>query len=381
MPKSAHPATRRPGSLLLIASLLAVLCAASPAAAQALIKVSDTVNFRLGLLLQPQADFQEVVTATSDTYQQNLLVRRARFILGGQVAKDVFFYFDTENSSLGKSTQAVGGTTGTKALGSGFTLLDAVGEWRIAKGFNIQAGEILVPVNRWILTSSSATFPLDQSSYNLVSSAALQNNAGRDTGAMVRGYFFCDRLEYRSLVLTGYRAPGVQNSLRFTERLQWNFFDTEVYNMPSYTGVNYGRRKILALGAAYDTQGSYRLGSADLFMDLPIDAGSFISTIAYQYINGGTLLTSLPEESTFSVELGVFLKDLKIAPLVRFEQKTFTQAVNESKNEGRYVVGLNYYPIPKAENNLNFKVWYQRVTPKVGFATNEITVQMQIAYF
>lgn len=381
MPTCAHPAPRRLASFLSTASLLALLGAASPAAAQAMIKVNDTVNFKLGILLQPQLDFQEVKTATADYYQQNMLLRRARFVLGGQVAKDVFFFLDTDNASIGKSTQVVGGTTGTKALGSGFTLLDAVAEWRIAKGFNIQAGQILVPTNRWILTSSSSTFMLDASSYNAVSGSALQNQAGRDTGAMIRGYFFCDRLEYRSLVLTGYRAPGVTNSPRFTERLQWNFFDTEVYNMPSYAGVNYGTKKILALGAAYDTQGAYKLGSADLFLDLPIDVGSFESTIAYQYINGGTLLTALPEENTFSVEMGVFVKSLKLAPIVRYEQKTFTQAANLGKNETRGVVGLNFYPIPKAENNLNFKVWYQRVTPKVGFATNEFTVQMQIAYF
>jgi hypothetical protein len=51
------------------------------------------------------------------------------------------------------------------------------------------------------------------------------------------------------------------------------------------------------------------------------------------------------------------------------------------KNENRYVGGLNFYPYPKAENNFNIKVWFSRVTPKVGFATNEFTVQMQVFYF
>ena len=384
MPIAAHRALWTTARGLIATLLLLAFGRAGQSEAQVLIKVNDNINFKLGILLQPQADFQEVANATnngSGGYQENLLIRRMRFLIGGQVAKNVFFFVETENANLGKATQAVGATTGTKALGSGFNLLDAVGEWRIAKEFNIQFGEILVPVNRWIITSSTSTFMLDQSAYNLPTNTQLQANAGRDTGFMFRGYFFCDRLEYRSLFLQGFRQPGVKNSPRFTERLQWNFFDTEVYNMPSFTGVNYGNRKILALGAAYDTQGAYKLASADMFLDFPIDLGSFESTIAYQYINGGTLFTTLPEESTFSIEAGVFIKKAKISPIVRYEQKTFNQTINEGKNENRYVAGLNFYPYPKAENNFNIKLWYQRVTPKVGYATNEFTVQMQVMYF
>jgi hypothetical protein len=366
---------------------LALLIAVLPgiASAQAVIKVNDDVNLKIGLLLQGQADWQQVANGANDGtggWQQNMMIRRARIILGGQVAKDVFFYVDTENANLGKSTQTLtSGTTGVKAPGTGFNLLDAVGEWRVAKEFNIQFGEILVPINRWILTSSASTFMLDQSAYNIVPATALQNNTGRDTGFMLRGWFFCDRLEYRSAVLSGFRQPGVKNAPRFTERLQWNFFDTEVYNLPSYAGANWGNRKILALGGAYDTQGDYKLASADLFLDFPIDLGSFESTIAYQYINGGKFIASLPEENTFSVEAGVFLKGAKVAPIVRYEQKTFTPSASVTRNESRYVAGLNFYPFPKFENNFNIKVWFQRVTPNVGFATNEFTVQMQAFYF
>ena len=382
MPISMHRALRMTARGLIAALFL---LAFGRAEAQAIIKVNDNVSFKLGLLLQGQWDEQQVANAANNAtggWMQNMLVRRARIILGGQVAPNVFFYVDTENASLGKSTQTLtSGTTGVKAPTTGFNLLDAVGEWRPAKEFNIQFGEILVPINRWILTSSASTFMLDQSAYNNLPSTALQNNTGRDTGFMLRGYFFGDRLEYRSAVLSGLRLPGVKDAPRFTERLQYNFFDTEVYALPSYAGANFGRRKILALGAAYDTQADYRLASADLFLDLPIAVGSFESTIAYQYINGGKLITALPEESTFSVEAGVFIKAAKIAPIVRYEQKSFTPTASVPKNERRYVGGLNFYPFPKYENNFNVKVWVQRVTPKVGFSTNEFTLQMQVFYF
>jgi hypothetical protein len=381
MPISAHRALRTTARGLIAALFL---LAFGRAEAQALIKVNDNINFKVGLLLQPQADFQEIANATNDGsggYQQNLLIRRARFLLGGQVAKNVFFFAETENSTLGKSTQAVGGTTGTKALGSGFNLLDAVGEWRIAKEFNIQVGAIRSPISREALKSSPTQFMLDLSAYTFLTSTPLQNNAGRDTGAMLRGYFICDRLEYRAGVFSGFRQPGVKNEPRFTGRLQYNFFDTEVYNFVSYAGSYLGTKKILAIGGGYDTQNDYRYASADMYLDWPIPLGSFESTIQYQYVNGGKTITSLPEESTFQIEGGVFLKGLKIAPIARYEQKTFTADVNVPKNESRVALGLNFYPISKAEHNFNIKAWWQRVALKTGYATNQFTVQMQVYYF
>jgi hypothetical protein len=300
--------------------------------------------------------------------------------LGGQVAPNVFFYVDTENANLGKTT--VGGTgTGAKAPATGFNLLDAIGEWRVDKAFNIQFGEILVPTNRWILTSSASTFMLDQSAYNNLYTAGLQNNTGRDTGFMARGYFLGDHLEYRSAILSGFRAPGAKNSFRLTEWLQYNVFDTEVYNFPSYSGVNFGKRKILAIAGAYDTQGDYQLASGNVFLDLPTGFGSVESTVVYQYIDGGTFLTTLPKEDTFSVEAGAFIKGMQFAPIARYEQRSYDATANKPKNEQRWAVGLNFYPYKKFENNFNVKVWWQRVTPKVGYATNEFTVQMQVFYF
>src|SRR5271169_3473983 len=309
---------RRKNRIALIALAIVLALAPGIASAQAIIKVNDNVNFKLGFLLQGQWDEQQVANATStDTggWQQNMLLRRARINLAGQVAPNVFFFADTENANLGKTT--VGGTgTGAKAPATGFSLLDAVGEWRIAKEFNIQFGEILVPVNRWILTSAASTFMLDQSAYNAVQSSALQNQSGRDTGFMVRGFFADDHLEYRSCFLSGLRLPGVKNAFRFTEWLQYDVLDTEVYALPSYAGANYGSRKILALGGGYDTQGDYNLASANMYLDLPTGFGSFESTVVYQYVDGGTFITSLPKEDTFSAEAGVFLKPLHIAPII-----------------------------------------------------------------
>ena len=174
MPNCVNPAPRRLGSVIATASLVALLSAASPAGAQALVKVNDTVNFKLGILLQPQADWQETIKTKGDGsagFYQNLLVRRLRFLLGGQVAKNVFLFFETDNSNLGKSTQAVGSTSGVKSPGTGFSLIDAVGEWRIDKAFNIQFGEIRSPISREGLKSSPTEFMLDLSAYTFLTSS------------------------------------------------------------------------------------------------------------------------------------------------------------------------------------------------------------------
>ena len=82
------------------------------------IKVNDNVNFRFGVLLQPQLDLQE--NAAGQT-SENLMLRRVRFIASGQVAKNAYFFFQTENSRLGG---AIG--TGAKVISTGFQTIDAV---------------------------------------------------------------------------------------------------------------------------------------------------------------------------------------------------------------------------------------------------------------
>ncbi|MGZ8878022.1 MAG: hypothetical protein ACXW2O_07820, partial [Candidatus Aminicenantales bacterium] len=107
---------------------LALLIALLPAVAnaQAVIKVNDVVNFKLGIVLQAWADWEGVSDTAGNTagFRQNLFLRRARFLVGGQVAKDVTFFFMTDNANLGKTT--VGGTgTGLKAPATGFVVQDA----------------------------------------------------------------------------------------------------------------------------------------------------------------------------------------------------------------------------------------------------------------
>src|SRR5207302_7067997 len=75
-----------------------------PAAAQVLIKVSEDVNFKLGVLGQFQGDTLEDPGTGADT--NNLFVRRLRLLFGGQVAKNVTFFVETDTPNLGKTLPA-----------------------------------------------------------------------------------------------------------------------------------------------------------------------------------------------------------------------------------------------------------------------------------
>jgi hypothetical protein len=333
------------------------------------IKFGDNMNVRFGVLLQPQYDALQLSTGG---YAQNLVIRRMRLIVGGQVAKNVFFFFQTENSRLGLAA-----ANGTKTLGAGFQTIDAVAEWRISKPFNIWAGLIYLPTTREALKASGSEFMMDVSTYAYTATTALAGTGGRDTGFLARGYFLNDHLEYRAGGFQGLRSANGRNDMRKIARLQYNFFDTEVYNLPSYPGSYFGTKKILALGAAYDAQGDYRAHTADLYADFPTAFGSALGTATYQMLDCGKFVTALPKSTIKVVDGGVFFKGTKLGPWARFEKRDFA-GVNSSKSEKREYVGLNYYP---RGNNFNVKVMFGRVTPAVGNKTNEVTVQLQAYYF
>jgi hypothetical protein len=105
-----------------IAAGFALLLLPDPARAQVVVKVNDVVNFRLGFQLQGWSEFLQ--DPISEGYQDSFKIRRVRLILAGNIAKDVSFFFQTDNPNMGAT---VG--TATKAINTGFLVQDAFGEW------------------------------------------------------------------------------------------------------------------------------------------------------------------------------------------------------------------------------------------------------------
>lgn len=365
---------------------LALIIALLPAVAnaQAIIKVNDNVNFKFGLLLQAWADWTGQSTATGDTagFQQNLFLRRARFFVGGQVAKDVTFFFMTDNPNLGKSTQTVAGGAGGKAPGTGFIVQDAFVEWAIANEFRLDAGLILIPLCRNCNSSAVNLVSMDYGTWSFQESASTQSSVGRDTGFQAKGYLAGDHLEYRAGVYSGFRAPGVKNSFRFTGRLQYNVFDVE--KVPFYPGTYLGKKKILAIGAGYDAQSDYSAYAGDIFFDYPVGKGNGITAqVDFIHYDGGVTFptAALLKQDDIFVETGFYLGGPKIMPFARYEQQEYSDSVNKGLNRRKYQGGLGYYPYGF---NFNIKAGYTRSeapdNPNVA-STNQYTIQVQVFYY
>ena len=403
-----------------IAAGLALFLLPDPARAQVIVKVNDTVNFRLGFQLQGWADWQQ--DQVSEGYSQNMFIRRVRLIMAGNLAKDVSFFFQTDNPRLGNNP---------KALNAGFLVQDAFGEWKPFSNdmFIIDFGKMLMPFTRNSLQSTSSHLALDGGTWTFLQGAGTQSDAGRDVGLQIKSYLANDHLEFRGGVFDGFRAPanaggaGSRNTYRFVGRLVYNFFDTEKGYVP--VGTNLGKKKIVAIGGGYDTQGGftspatattpagkgYEAYGGDFMIDWPFGPGdaktgrdAVTAHIDYIHYDGGCranaagtvatncLIPGLPKEEEIFTDLGYYSHVLNIQPFVRFEAIRFKDASKQSVSGGgignvrRYMGGVNYYVTPAAQN-LKITAAFERIVPNTAAATavtkntNHFVIQLQFFYF
>jgi hypothetical protein len=193
------------GIMVFLATLVA------PADAQVQIKVNDDTFFKLGLLLQTQADALQ--DANTRGYAQNVFVRRVRLLVGGQLAKNISFFLETDSPNLGKSL-----TTGTKNSQPSLFLQDAYVEFKFRDSFAIDAGLMLPSPSRNGLQSAATLLPLDYGAFTFANSGPTQSSSGRDTGIQAKGYLLNKKLEYRAGVFQGMRDQQ-DRELRFTGRV------------------------------------------------------------------------------------------------------------------------------------------------------------------
>ncbi len=375
----------------LAAVLVVALAWAAPASAQAIIKVNDNVNFKLGILLQGWADWQQLnvgatgassgVAGATDGFQQNLFIRRIRLLFGGQVAKNVTFFVETDNPNLGKQQSYP--TVVNKSLASGFFIQDAFVEWKIANEFMLDGGLILIPLCRNCTESAASQLTLDYGSFSFLEGAPTQSNVGRDTGFQAKGYFFDNHLEYRAGVYQGVRLAGSRNAFRFTGRLMYAFLEPEVG--PFYAGTYLGKKKTLTIGASYDTQMDYKAYGFDGFFDYPIGGGNGLTAeIDYVHYDGGVTFATLPKQGTFMGQVGVFFGGPKLMPFFRYEDQSLSDDKAAVTGNSRNIqAGLTWYPYG---HNFNIRGAYtsrekpNTTNPKQD-TTSEFTIQVQLFYF
>jgi len=341
----------------------AIWISALPASAQIVINGGDDVSFRLGVLGQFQAD--ALSNPDPQPYTDNLFARRLRLLFGGQVAKNVSFFVETDAPNLGKEL-----TTG-KDIQPPVLVQDAYGEFRFADAFMIDAGLMFIPFSRNGLQSAGTLLPIDYGAYTFSDSAPTQSTTGRDTGFQVRGYAVGNRLEYRLGAFQGIRDAGSNNAFRYAGRVQYNVLDPESGFF--YTGTYLGRKKILAVGAAFDRQEDFHGYDADAFFDHPIGPGALTAQFDYSHYDGGTTLISLPKQNDVLLEAGYLVRALKLTPILQIARRDVTD--QSLGDERRVAAGVNYW---WAGHNANVKWLYTRITPTGLSDQNEFTVQLQL---
>ncbi|HEY1434538.1 MAG TPA: hypothetical protein VGG65_04135 [Thermoanaerobaculia bacterium] len=346
----------------------------------AVLKISDTVNFRFGSVIQPT--FEALQDANSKGYSQNMYLRRARFNVLATLPEGVTVFFQTDDPRVGNA-----GVNGQKNINTGFLIQDAYAQWNfLGKAMAVQAGLFLIPTERQVLTSVATFLALDLPTWSQQQGTVEEANGGRDYGVGFNGALLGDHLTYRTGVFAGYRAPtspqeaplgpaaGSRNPLYYAGRVQYDFFDTETGY--AYVGTYLGKKKVLAIAGFGQGQGSYKGYGGDVFFDWPIADGALTAEADYIHYDGhqftynvnGTPAT-LPEQDSLYTNVGWYFCDAKIQPFARYEFLNFATVANEPKEQQRFGGGFNYYVYGQ-----NFKIvpYYERIIPKVQPATAAI---------
>jgi hypothetical protein len=348
-------------------TLASFLAGAATGRAQAVIKVNDDVNFRLGVLGQFQADWLEDPDADDTT--QNLFIRRLRLLFAGQVAKNVTFFVETDAPNLGKTLP------GGKNISPGIILQDAYGEFKVHDAFALDAGLMFVPFSRNFLQSAASLLSIDYGAYTYSLSGPTESSTGRDSGFQARGYLLANRLEYRVGAFQGARDARSHDAFRYAGRVQYELLESEGTGF-FYTGTYLGRKKVVALAAAFDTQHDYHAYDADVFVDYPSGPGAITAQVAFNRIDGGGTFATLPRQNVAFLEAGYFLRHWKLTPVLQFTRRDVTDTDNG--DETRWSIGANYW---WAGHNANVKAAFGRIAPVGRARQHEFTLQLQVFSF
>jgi hypothetical protein len=339
------------------------------AIAQITVKNED-VTFKFGVLGQIWGDWTQDSTG-SQGYQQNFYLRRARFVMGGDIGKDISFFVETDDPKLGITP---------KNLSAGFIMQDALLEWHPTKAFQVVGGLMIVPFCRNGLQSAGSILTLDTSSFSAMASSATQSSGMRDVGFEAKGFFFKDRLLYRVGEYAGQRDANGHNSPRTAAYLQYDFFSPEKGYL--FAGTSLGKQKVLAVSTGFDTQGAYRANSADVAATLPVNGGDEIAAqFQFTHYDGRTKFLTIPDQNDYMFETGYYLHKAKTQAFLKAESQKFVAAANTPKDCNRFGAGANYYI---RGQNLKWTVQYLRALPRNTTSlkpSNEFSMQLQLMYW
>lgn len=270
-------------SLAAGATALASLFAASSAhAANVYEDKEKDISLNVGFLAQPQMQITQDGAPDAKSYSTDFFLRRARLYVFGAAAKNLTFFFDTDQPNWGK-----GGVWDQV-----FIVQDAFMSYEVRRELTIDAGFMLVPLSHHTLEGAASLHAIDYHSPSLHFPATMGKTL-RDGGVQIRGLAFGDHLHYRLGVFEGARGPNLpagaapgtlplneDGEPRFAAQVRANILGVEDKFFMS--GIYFADKPMLSIGAGYDYQrhstrivngvSNHAALSGDVFFEYPFSA-------------------------------------------------------------------------------------------------------------
>ena len=351
-----------------LAVLLLVVAGASAARAEWKIASEDGETYiKFGFLAQARAE--SIDTVDGEDTSRDLYFRRLRLLLGGKIGKKWSFFIETDSPNLGK-----GLPDGSKNSSDIF-IQDAFFTYEHNDAFRVDVGQILIPLSHNSQQSAATLLPVDYAPFSFLNSGPTVSRVGRDYGIQFRGYLANDRFEYRAGVFQGDRGESSTNEFRYVGRVV--FYPFEADKGFYYTGTTLGKKKILALGASYETQEEYKAYSVDVFYDQPIGNGDGLTLqVGYLDYDGGVIFPELPKEAALQLEFGYYFAGVKLMPFLAYCAHDFE--AEELEDQDLFQIGLAYY---MKGYNRNLKLSVGQIRPELGENRTQILLQLQVFQF
>lgn len=352
--------------LLVVATLWLV----SPHAAEAQWQITskdEKQTLKFGILVQPQYEALETVTA--DHYSQNIFLRRLRLIFGGKISDRWSFFVETDSPNIGKGT----GTSGTKNEPSMY-IQDMYITYKPNDNFMVDFGMMLLATSYNHNQSAAQLLGLDYGPYTFGTSSLMQEKVGRDYGVEVRGYPFKKKFEYRAGIYQGYRGTDSANPFRYIARVAW--WPWEAPTGYFYPGTLQGTKKIMSIGAFYDAQKDADSYGADVFGEFPIGKNAITFQADYVTYDGGTYIPAIRKQADIFGELGFLIGAIHLTPYVQYADQNFDDDLYD--DESRWQVGAAYWI---ANHNLNLKLAYTKISKDNFPDRNQFQLQFQLFQF
>ncbi|MFP3939476.1 MAG: porin [Thermoanaerobaculia bacterium] len=237
---------------------------------------------RLEIHLRAQGWYQWVEDGSADGDLNDFQMRRVYLSLAGQLTPRLGLFAHLATDRLGQD----GLDDSSLGLGSGLAIRDAWIVFELNEAVKVQAGRMYVPFTRAFGTESTFTLlalDIPWTQGGVRGSPFYPGKVGRDDGVVLWGNLAGDRLQYRLGVAEGVEgARNPSDELRASGRLALYLLEPETawFNSGSYLG----EKRVLAIGAGFDTQDDlsldgrmgqdYSAWTVDVFLDHPIGQGA-----------------------------------------------------------------------------------------------------------